>query len=89
MFDDFYTRSDTFSLGVCNGCQLFALLGWVPWLGIPDDKQPRFVQNLSGRFESRWVTVKILESPAIMFKGMTDSTLGSLGGSWRRQTSFP
>jgi phosphoribosylformylglycinamidine synthase len=31
---------------------------------------------LSGRFESRWVTVKILESPAIMFKGMTDSTLG-------------
>jgi phosphoribosylformylglycinamidine synthase len=76
MFDEFYTRSDTFSLGVCNGCQLFALLGWVPWLGISDDKQPRFVQNLSGRFESRWVTVKILESPAIMFKGMADATLG-------------
>jgi phosphoribosylformylglycinamidine synthase len=76
MFDDFYHRSDTFSLGVCNGCQLFALLGWVPWLGIPDHQQPRFVQNVSGRFESRWVTVKILESPAIMFKGMTDSTLG-------------
>jgi phosphoribosylformylglycinamidine synthase len=76
MFDDFCNRPDTFSLGVCNGCQLFALLGWVPWLGIPDNKQPRFVQNASGRFESRWVTVKILESPAIMFKGMTDSTLG-------------
>ena len=76
MFDAFYARSDTFSLGVCNGCQLFALLGWVPWLGIPDNKQPRFVQNLSGRFESRWVTVRIMESPAIMFKGMTDSTLG-------------
>jgi phosphoribosylformylglycinamidine synthase len=76
MFDDFYKRFDTFSLGVCNGCQLFALLGWVPWSGIPDHKQPRFVQNVSGRFESRWITVKILESPAIMFKGMTDSTLG-------------
>jgi phosphoribosylformylglycinamidine synthase len=76
MFDDFYNRSDTFSLGVCNGCQLFALLGWTPWSGIPDDKQPRFVQNLSGRFESRWTTVKILESPAIMFKGMADSVLG-------------
>jgi phosphoribosylformylglycinamidine synthase len=75
-FDDFYRRPDTFSLGVCNGCQLFALLGWVPWLGIPDERQPRFVQNASGRFESRWVTVKILESPAIMFKGMADSTLG-------------
>jgi phosphoribosylformylglycinamidine synthase len=76
MFDDFYNRLDTFSLGVCNGCQLFALLGWVPWLGIPDHKQPRFIQNVSGRFESRWVTVKILESPAIMFRGMTDSALG-------------
>jgi len=76
MFDDFYHRPDTFSLGVCNGCQLFALLGWVPWLGIPDHQQPRFVQNVSGRFESRWATVKILESPAIMFKGMIDSILG-------------
>jgi phosphoribosylformylglycinamidine synthase len=76
MFDDFYGRPDTFSLGVCNGCQLFALLGWVPWQGIADQQQPRFVQNTSGRFESRWVTVKILESPAIMFKGMTDSILG-------------
>jgi phosphoribosylformylglycinamidine synthase len=76
MFDDFYRRPDTFSLGVCNGCQLFGLLGWVPWEGIADDKQPRFVQNLSGRFESRWVTVKIMESPAIMLTGMTGSTLG-------------
>ncbi len=76
MFDTFYRRSDTFSLGVCNGCQLFGLLGWVPWQGISDDSQPRFVQNISGRFESRWVTVRILESPAIMFKGMADSTLG-------------
>ncbi len=76
MFDDFYHRSDTFSLGVCNGCQLFALLGWVPWLGISDDKQPRFVRNTSGRFESRWVTVKVLESPAMMLKGMADAVLG-------------
>ncbi len=76
MFDDFYRRPDTFSLGVCNGCQLVALLGWVPWPGIADHRQPRFVQNVSGRFEYRWVTVKILESPAIMFKGMADSILG-------------
>ncbi len=76
MFDEFYHRPDTFSLGVCNGCQLFALLGWVPWPGIPDPLQPRFVQNTSGRFESRWVTVKILESPAIMLKGMANAILG-------------
>ncbi|MCX8022069.1 MAG: phosphoribosylformylglycinamidine synthase [Syntrophorhabdaceae bacterium] len=76
MFDEFYRRPDTFSLGVCNGCQLFALIGWVPWPGIPDEKQPRFVKNISGRFESRWTTVKILESPAIMLKGMEGSILG-------------
>jgi phosphoribosylformylglycinamidine synthase len=32
-FQDFYARLDTFSLGVCNGCQLMALLGWVPATG--------------------------------------------------------
>jgi phosphoribosylformylglycinamidine synthase len=89
MFDDFYHRPDTFSLGVCNGCQLFGLLGWVPWLGIPDHQQPRFVQNGSGRFESRWVTVKILESPAIMFKGMTDSTLGIWVAHGEGRLHFP
>ncbi len=75
-FRNFFARPDTFSLGVCNGCQFFALMGWVPWPGIPDDKQPRFVQNLSRRFESRWSAVKILNSPAIMLKGMADSVLG-------------
>jgi phosphoribosylformylglycinamidine synthase len=89
MFDDFYRRSDTFSLGVCNGCQLFALLGWVPWVGIPDPQQPRFVQNVSGRFESRWATVKILESPAIMFKGMMDSTLGIWVAHGEGRLHFP
>lgn len=76
MFDYFYNRPDTFSLGVCNGCQLVALLGWVPWPGIPETKQPRFIRNPSGRFESRWVTVKILKSPSIMLKNMEGSTLG-------------
>jgi len=76
MFDDFYNRPDTFSLGVCNGCQLFGLLGWVPWMGIPDEKQPRFKRNKSGIFESRWSQVRILESPSIMLKGMADSDLG-------------
>ena len=76
MFDDFYRRPDTFTLGVCNGCQLMALLGWVPWTGIPDTQQPRFIRNTSGRFESRWATVKIVDSPAMMFRGMQGSTFG-------------
>lgn len=75
-FQRFYERSDTFSLGVCNGCQLMALLGWVPWRGIQGNIQPRFIQNKSGRFESRFSTVKILHSPAIMLNGMEGSILG-------------
>jgi phosphoribosylformylglycinamidine synthase len=65
-FERFYHRPDTFSLGVCNGCQLLALLGWVPWRGIADELQPRFIHNQSGRFESRFSTVKIIKSPSIM-----------------------
>lgn len=75
-FQKFYARPDTFSLGVCNGCQLIALLGWIPWNGIPDRIQPRFIQNESGRFESRFSSVQILTSPSIMFRGMEGSMLG-------------
>ena len=75
-FERFYERPDTFSLGVCNGCQLMALLGWVPWKGIPDKLQPRFIQNKSGRFESRFSTVHILPSPPLCLKEWKDSTLG-------------
>jgi len=75
-FRKFYERPDTFSLGVCNGCQLMALLGWVPWSGIEMAKQPRFIRNISGRFESRFSAVKIMPSPAIILKGMEGSVLG-------------
>jgi len=75
-FQDFYNRPDTFTLGICNGCQLFGLLGWVPWLDIAAEKQPRFIHNQSGRFESRWATVKVLPSKAIMFQGMEDLVFG-------------
>ncbi len=76
MFEAFYHRPDTFTLGVCNGCQLFGLLGWVPEPGLPAERQPRFVRNLSGRFESRWSTVKVQNSPAMMLKGMEGLVFG-------------
>ena len=75
-FKRFYERPDTFSLGVCNGCQLMALLGWIPWLDLSDKEQPRFIRNKSERFESRFSTVKIMPSPAIMLKDMENSILG-------------
>mmetsp|Transcript_5480 Transcript_5480/g.13028 ORF Transcript_5480/g.13028 Transcript_5480/m.13028 type:complete len:1217 (-) Transcript_5480:58-3708(-) len=76
-FQDFRNRADTFSLGVCNGCQLMALLGWIPeQKGLPEDRQPRLLHNESGKFESRFSSVAIAPSPAIMFKGMEGSSLG-------------
>ena len=88
-FDDFYKRKDTFSLGVCNGCQLAALLGWVPWRGIADKRQPRFIQNTSGRFESRFSAVRILKSPALMLKGMEGSALGIWVAHGEGKAHFP
>ena len=88
-FRKFYERPDTFSLGVCNGCQLMALLGWVPWHGIEDRHHPRFIHNLSGRFESRFSTVRILPSPSVMLKGMEGSTLGIWVAHGEGRAYFP
>jgi len=76
-FDAFRKRADTFSLGICNGCQLMALLGWIPSNeGLSETRQPRLLENESGKFESRFSSVKIMESPLIMLKGMEGSSLG-------------
>ncbi|MDP3048468.1 MAG: phosphoribosylformylglycinamidine synthase [Thermodesulfovibrionales bacterium] len=88
-FQKFYNRPDTFSLSVCNGCQLAALLGWIPWQGIEDKYQPRFIHNVSGRFESRFATVKIFPSPSIMLKGMEGSTLGIWVAHGEGRAYFP
>ena len=89
MFQQFYDRPDTFTLGICNGCQLFGLLGWVPWQGISADKQPRFVHNVSGRFESRWSTVQVQESKAMMLQGMEGLTFGIHVDHGEGQLHFP
>lgn len=90
-FDAFYSRPDTFSLGICNGCQLMALLGWVPATnGVLDDaEQPRFIHNSSGRFESRWSSVQIQKSPAVMLEGMEGTTLGVWCAHGEGKVIFP
>ena len=64
----FFARSDTFGLGVCNGCQMFAELAQI----IPGAEHwPRFTTNQSERFEARLSMVEILESPSLFLAGMT------------------
>lgn len=78
-FTAFVDRPDTFSLGVCNGCQLMALLGWVAPQKTVSGKRKQgalLSHNMSERFESRFVSVKIENSKSIMLKGMEESILG-------------
>ena len=91
-FEAFRARSDVFSLGVCNGCQLLALLGWVPGLPACDaayETQPRFVHNASRKFESRWLSVSVLESPAKLLAGMAGATLGVWVAHGEGRAHFP
>jgi len=71
-FQQFFGRSDTFGLGVCNGCQMFAELAEI----IPGAQDwPRFTQNQSNRFEARLSMVEVLESPSLFLQGMAGSRL--------------
>ncbi|MFT6732187.1 MAG: phosphoribosylformylglycinamidine synthase [Polaribacter sp.] len=72
MFIDFFTRDDSFSLGICNGCQMMSNLREI----IPgSDHWPHFVRNKSEQFEARFSMVEIVESPSIFLKGMEGSRL--------------
>ncbi|HCL87080.1 MAG TPA: phosphoribosylformylglycinamidine synthase, partial [Comamonadaceae bacterium] len=71
-FQQFFARQDTFGLGVCNGCQMFAELADI----IPGAQDwPRFTTNQSHRFEARLSMVEVLDSPSIFFAGMAGSRL--------------
>jgi phosphoribosylformylglycinamidine synthase len=71
-FQSFFGRSDTFGLGVCNGCQMFAELASI----IPGAQAwPRFTTNQSERFEARLSQVEVLDSPSVFFQGMAGSLL--------------
>jgi phosphoribosylformylglycinamidine synthase len=69
-FEAFFARSDTFALGICNGCQMMAALKEI----VPGAQHwPSFERNRSEQFEARLVMVEIVESPAIVFRGMAGS----------------
>jgi len=71
-FAEFFARSDTFTLGVCNGCQMVSQLrGIIP--GAED--WPRFIHNRSTRFEARYATVEVMRSPSVLLRGMEGSLL--------------
>ena len=71
-FATFFERSDTFSLGVCNGCQMLSQLkdiipGATHW--------PRFLRNRSEQFEARFSLLEVVESPSLFLQGMAGSRI--------------
>ncbi len=71
-FRRFFEREDSFTLGVCNGCQMLSVLReLIPGAG----GWPRFVQNRSEQFEARLSLVRVEPSPSILLCGMEGSVL--------------
>ena len=71
-FKAYFDRADTFGLGVCNGCQMFAELADI----IPGAQDwPRFTTNQSERFEARLSMVEVLPSPSLFFQDMAGSRM--------------
>jgi phosphoribosylformylglycinamidine synthase len=71
-FQAFFHRDDTFSLGVCNGCQMMSnLKSLIPGA----DHWPRFVRNVSEQFEARFSLVQVGDTPSVLFSGMAGSHL--------------
>jgi phosphoribosylformylglycinamidine synthase len=72
MFAEFFAREDTFSLGVCNGCQMMAQLREI----VPGAEMwPRFERNVSARFEARVCMVEIADTPSLFFAGMAGARM--------------
>jgi phosphoribosylformylglycinamidine synthase len=71
-FQAFFGRTDTFGLGVCNGCQMFAELADI----IPGAEHwPRFTTNQSARYEARLAMVEVMDSPSLFLAGMAGSRM--------------
>jgi len=69
-FARFFERDSTFTLGVCNGCQMVSnLKSLIPGA----DLWPRFVRNKSDRFEARFSLVQVQQSPSVLMAGMAGS----------------
>ena len=71
-FGQFFVRKDTFSLGVCNGCQMLSnLKSLIPGANL----WPRFVRNISEQFEARVSLVRVESSSSVLLNGMEGSTI--------------
>ncbi len=86
VLENFYSRKDTLSLGVCNGCQLMLELDLV---NPRHDEKPKMLHNESGKFESGFINVNILENNSVMLKSLIGSRLGIFVAHGEGKFSLP
>ena len=66
-FEHFFNRNETFTFGVCNGCQMLSNLKYL----IPGAEHwPEFLWNESDQFEARLSQVTIAKSKSVLLNGM-------------------
>ena len=71
-FAAYFARPETFSLGVCNGCQMLSQLKSI----IPGATHwPRFLRNKGEQYEARLALLEVLETPSLFLRGMAGSRI--------------
>ena len=84
-FEAFFNRQETFSLGICNGCQMLSNLhGLIPGA----QNWPKFVRNQSAQFEARLVQVEVKESNSILLADMAGSVMPIAVAHGEGQTEY-
>lgn len=84
-FAAFFARPDTFSIGICNGCQMISNLREI----VPGASHwPRFVRNVSEQYEARVALVRVEESPSILLAGMQGSQIPIVVAHGEGQAEF-
>ena len=71
--DNFYSRPDTLSLGICNGCQLMVELNLI---NPEHQNRSKLVHNKSHKFESAFVGLDIPQNNSVMLQSLSNSSLG-------------
>ena len=84
-FEAFFNRTDTFTIGICNGCQMISNLREI----VPGSSHwPRFVRNVSEQYEARVALVRVERSPSVVLAGMHGSRIPIVVAHGEGQAEF-
>lgn len=84
--ENFFSRENTLSLGVCNGCQLFIELGLI---NSEDQEKPKMLHNKTEKFECVFSTVTIQKNNSVMLSSLAGTTLGIWSAHGEGRFSLP